>query len=166
MNLFLGDKSEIGVEVQFIERDKNNSLTGYARLWFGGHFVGTIYDFIYLDGYLLGGLFEITRVPFLNQEVLPSNFENLYNYFFDRLEDENDEEIYNYLINFGTMADNFHVWAFKKDDNITIGWKLRNAINPYHLDLLDYPSSAFFYTVNYETLVEFIERLDRILKNW
>jgi len=167
MDLFLGNKEMIGVETLSVQRDKNGTLTGYARLWIGGHFLGTIHDFIYMDGYLLGGLFQISRVPFLMDGISMDNSESLYAYLFKRLEDGSEDEIHNYLVNFGTMSDAFNVWAFKKGDNITIGWKLRDDYhNPYYLDLVDYPPSAFFHTLNYRIFNEFVERLERIFQCW
>jgi hypothetical protein len=68
---------------------------------------------------------------------------------------------------FGTFTDMFYVFAYKKDENIFIEWKIdEDANNTIFSDLIDYPSSFFLYKIEYVKFKEFIERLDRIIANW
>jgi len=165
MELFLGNRKEIGVELNVTGRETHGTLMGYAKIWFGGNFLGSYHDYIYLDGYLLGGLSEMLKVGELNATNFPKDVVSQFHYFESRSNDLHDSEISGYLVSFGTLTDSFTKWVFKEGANITILWKLENTQSSYE-DLKTYPSDIFKYTISFDRLEEFVERLDRILKNW
>jgi hypothetical protein len=167
MHLFLGSKDEIGVEIKVIDRNKHETLMGNAKLWFGGQFLGVFSDYIYLDGYLLGGLFQMLKVEELNDKKFPLESNAEYEYFVRRSNDLNDDEIDGYRVSFGTLADNFNIWAYREANNIVILWKL--VINEggfTNEDLINYRKDVFKYAMNYDKFKEFSERLERILNVW
>jgi hypothetical protein len=167
MNFFLGDKHEIAVEARSIHLNKSNGLMGYAIIWVGGNFFGTIYDLIYMDGYLLSGFYQIDKVPILLEADSLKNKQAIFKYLRGRLRDENDFKIHKHLVSFGTLTDMFTVFAYKNGEHITICWKIsRDMILPGFKDLANYPTTPFLYTMKYSLYKEFIERLERILKVW
>lgn len=167
MNLFLGSRDEIGVEVIVTECNNDGAFRGYARLWMGGQFLGDILDYIYLGGYLLGGLYEILRVKEMTYLTFPVDKTEQYLYLINKANDMNDEESDSYLIGFGTMTDAFSIWAYKKDDFIEIIWKLVHTEGNYLSDALQgYPNEVFKYKVKYSVFEDFVKRLERIFKNW
>lgn len=165
MELFLGNKNEIGVETQVTSRNQDGTLMGYAKFWVEGSFLGSFYDYIYLDGYLLGGLFQMLRVSELSDANFPLNPEDQFIYFEKKANDINDNEIDSYRVSFGTLTDSFLIWAYRKDDNLVILWKFIGNQFTYE-DLKDYPREAVKHVVTYDKFKEFVERLNRILSNW
>jgi len=166
MNLLLGSKNDFGVEIKATGKSNHGSLMGYARLWFGGNFFGTINSYIFLDGYLLGGLYQMLRTKYLNDVSFPEDVTEQFLYFKRRSNDLEDDEIDWYRFDCGTMTDDFYNWTYRKDDCLTIIWKIRDQPNKYHEDLLGYPQSVFSYQIKYDDFKELVERLDRLLKNW
>ena len=167
MKLFLGDKKEIGVEIEITEKLDDGSLMGYARLWLGQNFVGTIYEYIYLDGYLLGGLYQMLNVKEISDETFPVDKEGQYLYFEKKAMDLYDDESDNYRLNFGTMADCFIIWACRENDFLKIVWKKEvKASCLLYDDLLDYRNDVFGFCIKYDRFQRFVARLDRVLKNW
>lgn len=165
MELFLGNKNEIGVEAQVTSRNQDGTLMGYAKFWIKGSFLGSCYDYIYLDGYLLGGLFQMLRVSELSDANVSLNPEDQFVYFERKANDINDNEIDSYRVSFGTLTDSFLIWAYRKNDNLVILWKFIGNRVTYE-DLKDYPREAVRHVVRYDKFEEFVERLNRILNSW
>lgn len=167
MNFFLGIKDKIGVEVKVTDLNNSGGVMGYSRLWFGGNYFGNIKDYIYLDGYLLGGLFQMLNVPIINDNEFPSEKKKQFSYFNRRIKDINDDEVNSYQISFGTFSDNFSTWVYRLDDCISIIWKInKKAESPLLKDFINYPPRVFGYTLLYNDFEEFVKRLDRVIKNW
>lgn len=164
MDNFIGSKQEVGVEIKNASRFNGLNPYGYARIWLGGNSFGSIHDFIYLDGYLLCGLFQIDNVPFLSITHSFTDCHGMFEYFYKRLLDENDIEVHRYLINFGTFTDAFTIFAFKNYADVTVLWKIRDDDN-YHRfeDLINYPKNAFCYTVSYEKFKNIIESTEKFV---
>ena len=107
MTLLIGDKSRIAVEYSIHNREM---FFGCARLWFNNSFIGSFSDPIYLDGYLLGGCYEILSKPMLNDRYSFDNPVKIY----ESIDDDtrlDDDELYGLAlsnrINFGTWSDFF-----------------------------------------------------------
>lgn len=166
-HLFLGSKNSIGVQIKVKKSDESKPLMGYAKLWFGNKFLGTIYDFIYIDSYLLGGLYQMLRVENIFLDF-PANTESQFSFLSRRSNDLDDDEIDSYRVSFGTLTDKFSVWAYRHDeDKITILWKIEIRENEFlYRDLKNYPTEIFRYTMQYDRVKDFVERLDRIIKVW
>jgi hypothetical protein len=164
MNLFLGEKENLGVELIVLQRDKNH-LIGYARIWLGGNSLGTISDCIYLESYLLGGLERFLGVGTMTYSNFPQNPEGQLLYLIEKSNDLDDTTSDRYLVNFGTFMDCFELRAFKKDGYVTILWKCLpdRGIFP---DLLNYPKETFSYSIEESHLRDFFTCLYKILANW
>lgn len=110
---------------------------GYAKIWFGSNFLGTEEDYIYLDGYLLEGLRSISFSPEIDMLVV-SDEKEMFRKLIKRLNDLDDNNIYRYVRNFGTMTDDFLIFSFMYENNIHIMWKLINNDTPFFdLNTLD-----------------------------
>lgn len=163
MKMTLGEKDKIAVEIRVKQK---TPLLGYAKLWFGGHFLGSICEEIYLDGYLYGGLLQLSKVGQIDYPNFPLEGNAQFSFLTERANDLADTCSSNYLVSFGTMTDAFEIWAYRKDEFITILWKLGHENRFLHDDLVAYSDDIFSYTMSYESLLEFVQRLGRILKDW
>lgn len=167
MDIFIGDKKQFGIEIKSAHLFNNRNPYGYAKIWLGGNFFGSIYDSVYLDGYLLGGLFQISNVPFLSITESFTDCHSMFEYFYKRLLDENDAEVHRYLINFGTFTDAFTIFAFKNNADVTVLWKIRDDNNYSNYsrfeDLINYPLNSFCYTVSYEKFRNIIESTEKFV---
>ena len=158
----IGDKSRIAVEYSIHNRE---SFFGCARLWFNNSFIGSLSDAIYLDGYLLGGCYEILSKPMLNDRYLFDDPVKIY----ESIDDDklcDDEELYglalSYRVNFGTWSDFFDIYSYKLSESTgAILWKLINTYGDAK-DLINYPSCVFYETFNYSDLIEIMDQLNFI----
>jgi len=169
MDVFIGDKEEIAVEIRSAHIDGNKSLVGNARIWLGNNFFGTIYDHIHLNGYLLGGLFQIDTVPVFDNQQSFQRCKSTFDYLYESLSDEEEAKVMDaqsYLVNFGTLTDMFTIFSYKSGDAITITWKIRNNdefnYNRFE-DLKNYPQTVFSYTMNFRKFKQFIEDVERFI---
>jgi len=162
MTLLIGDKSRIAVEYSILNREM---FVGCARLWFNNSFIGSLSDTIYLDGYLLGGCYEILSKPVLNDRYLFDDPVKIYESIYDdKLCD--DEELYglalSYRVNFGTWSDFFDIYSYKLSESTgAILWKLIDKYDGLK-DLINYPSCVFYETFNYSDLIEIMDQLNSI----
>ena len=162
MTLLIGDKSRIAVEYSILNRE---SFFGCARLWFNNSFIGSFSDTIYLDGYLLGGCYEILSKPMLNDRYSFDNPVKIY----ESIDDDtrlDDDELYGLAlsnrINFGTWSDFFDIYSYKLSESTgAILWKLIDKYDELK-DLINYPSCVFYETFNYSDLIEIMDQLNSI----
>lgn len=166
MYLLLGEKRKFAIEAEILEKKINDKLMGYARLWLGGVFFGTFSDYIYIDGYLLGGLSQIIKTKELSYADFPETKESQYSYLLDKNKNL-DDEIDFYTASFGTFSDNFVFWVYKQGTQICFLWRIRNNdFNLIHTELKEYPKEVFSYKMEYKEYVEFVNRFQRIISNW
>ena len=162
MTLLIGDKSRIAVEYSILNPE---IFFGRARLWFNNSFIGSFSDTIYLDGYLLGGCYEILSKPMLNDRYSFDNPVKIYK----SIDDDtlcDDDELYglalSYRINFGTWSDFFDIYSYKLSESTgAILWKLIDKYDGFK-DLINYPSCVFYETFNYSDLIEIMDQLNSI----
>ena len=163
MTLLIGDKSRIAVEYSIHNREM---FFGCARLWFNNSFIGSLSDTtIYLDGYLLGGCYEILSKPMLNDRYSFDNPVKIY----ESIDDDtrlDDDELYGLAlsnrINFGTWSDFFDIYSYKLSESTgAILWKLIDTYGDAK-DLINYPSCVFYETFNYSDLIEIMDQLNSI----
>ena len=162
MTLLIGDKSRIAVEYSIHNREM---FFGCARLWFNNSFIGSFSDPIYLDGYLLGGCYEILSKPMLNDRYSFDNPVKIY----ESIDDDtrlDDDELYGLAlsnrINFGTWSDFFDIYSYKLSESTgAILWKLIDTYGDAK-DLINYPSCVFYETFNYSDLIEIMDQLNSI----
>ena len=122
----VGNKNDFGVEYKV---KSINPLMGYAKVWFGGDYLGTSEDYIYLEGYLLSGLRDISFS--LEIDFPLSDKDEMFLKLYSRLQDSNDNNIHRYVRNFGTMTDDFAIFSFLHESTIHILWKLINDDTPF-----------------------------------
>jgi hypothetical protein len=83
-----------------------------------------------LKSYIFEGLRKIC-----NSKILVNNITDDKNQFYEillnRLEDDRDDDIYEYLVPFGTFCDDFTIFSFLKNDEINILWKLNSTKTPF-----------------------------------
>ena len=161
MTLLIGDKSRIAVEYSIHNREM---FFGCARLWFNNSFIGSFSDPIYLDGYLLGGCYEILSKPMLNDRYSFDNPVKIYESIDDdtRLDDELYGLALSNRINFGTWSDFFDIYSYKLSESTgAILWKLIDTYGDAK-DLINYPSCVFYETFNYSDLIEIMDQLNSI----
>lgn len=161
MTLLIGDKSRIAVEYSILNRE---SFFGCARLWFNNSFFGSLSDTIYLDGYLLGGCYEILSKPVLNDRYSFDNPVKIYKSIDDDLlrDDDNHDLALSYRVNFGTWSDFFDIYSYKLSESTgAILWKLIDKYDELK-DLINYPSCVFYKTFNYSDLIEIMDQLNSI----
>lgn len=158
----LGNKSSFAVE--YALQNSRNSI-GYARLWINGHFLGSLYDTIYIDGYLIGGLTEILNKNRLDERYLTSDETAI----FALLEKDRaaDDERYDmasrYAVNLGTWTDYFNVYSYRLTDaKGVILWQFREN-NDDLLDLAAYPTRVFSEQVEYDELKDVIRKISAAL---
>lgn len=158
----LGNKSSLAVE--YAIQSSRNSI-GYARLWINGHFLGSLYDTIYIDGYLIGGLTEILKKNRLDERYLTSDETAI----FALLEKDRaaDDERYDmasrYTVNLGTWTDYFNVYSYRLTDaKGAILWQFRDN-NDDLLDLATYPTRVFSEQFEYDELEEVIRKVSAVL---
>ena len=158
----IGDKSRIAVEYSIHNRE---IFFGCARLWFNNSFIGSLSDTIYLDGYLLGGCYEILSKPMLNDRYSFDDPVKIYK----SIDDDtlcDDDELYglalSYRVNFGTWSDFFDIYSYKLSESTgAILWKLIDTYGDVK-DLINYPSCVFYETFNYSDLIEIMDQLNSI----
>ena len=164
MTLLIGDKSRIAVEYSIHNREM---FFGCARLWFNNSFIGSFSDPIYLDGYLLGGCYEILSKPMLNDRYSFDNpvkiYESYESIYDDQLCDDDLHDLaLSYRINFGTWSDYFNIYSYKLSESTgAILWKLIDKYDELK-DLINYPSCVFYETFNYSDLIEIMDQLNSI----
>ncbi len=158
----LGNKSSFAVE--YAIQNSCNAI-GCARLWINGHFLGSLYDTIYIDGYLIGGLTEILNKNRLDERYLTSDETTL----FELLEKDlaTDNERYDlarhYAVNLGTWTDYFDVYSYRLTDTKgVILWRFREN-NGALLDLATYPTRVFSEQFEYDELEEVIRKVSVVL---
>lgn len=167
MDIFLGSKEALGVEVKIMEKNEKGTLLGYGRIWLGGHFIGTMEELIYLNSYLLGGLYQLMQAGEMKDAGFPTSKEDQYRWFVAKAQDMNDDSYDSYLVNFGTFTDRFERWAYRQGEEVTLLWKIDTRENEYMpKDLLDYPKEVFRYSAKQAKFKELARWLDRILKDW
>ena len=167
MDIFLGSREALGVEVKITERNEKGTPLGYGRIWLGGHFIGTMEELIYLDSYLLGGLYQLMQAEEMKDAGFPALKEDQYQWFVAKGQDTNENSYDGYLVNFGTFMDRFERWAYRQGEGVTLLWKIDTRKNQYMPeDLLDYPREVFRFTAKQEEFKELARRLERILKDW
>lgn len=155
-----GEKSFFAVEYKI----ENKELTyGFARIWFKNEFIGTNEDIIPIKGYVVTGLKDLLNVPFLSPKIL-KNSRNIYEYFESRINLVYDEDIDKHQVSFGTFCDNFLIFAFRMEDEITVTWKLiSNNEELIFDDLKIYPRDCFAKTFKYTSLKERIDAFDLLI---
>lgn len=153
MNLS-GDKKNFAVE--YTITCKVNTLMGYGKIWFGGNWLGTSEDFIFIS-YITQGLDQIANSKTLDfKEGL--SYETIFNTLNKRLGNIDDDEVHDYLIMMGTFTDDYTIFSFQKDDEITILWKLRSNNTPFS-DLNNQSKEIHHFKINRD---EYIQRLAKI----
>lgn len=124
-------------------------------------------DLIYIDGYLLGGLNQLTRAEEMKDAGFPILKEDQYRWFIAQGQDMKADSYDRFLVNFGSFMDRFERWACRQGEFVTLLWKIDTRENQYvPEDLLDYPREVFSYTAKQEDFEEFVQRLDRLLTYW
>lgn len=155
----IGDKNVFAIEYYI---DDSSSLTGFAKIWFGGHSLGTSEDLIYLKGYLFTGLDEIKNSRTLDFEYV-SNKEQLYNFLYKRYTEKNNIENHKYSItSLGTFCDDFIIFSFVKDDDIYILWKLRNNKTPF-FDLNNQSKRINFFNINKKDYTKILDEMKKLI---
>lgn len=149
MNLFIGNKLRFGIEIIIDSRNQEGYYLGYAKLWFGGNFLGTIEEYIYINSYLIKELTRMLNAPQFDENSMPDlNSKHLY--FKDRNENINDNEIDSFRFNFGTMSDRFMIWAYQNLNDLVIVWKFQSESSEIAFsDLKDYSDRVFEYRLPY-----------------
>ena len=162
MTLLIGDKSRIAVEYSIHNREM---FFGCARLWFNNSFIGSFSDPIYLDGYLLGGCYEILSKPMLNDRYSFDNPVKIYESIYDDTWLDDDELhglALSYRVDFVTWSDFFDIYSYKLSESTgAILWKLIDKYDEVK-DLINYPSCVFYETFNYSDLIEIMDQLNSI----
>ncbi|MCR6720425.1 MAG: hypothetical protein NVV59_09040 [Chitinophagaceae bacterium] len=130
--IILGDKNRLAIEVSGVKSDSD--LMGYARLWLDGVVLGDFSEYIYLDGYLLGGLHQMLNIGWITDEGLPTDIDQQFQYFEKKSTEGDDVGIDSYRVSFGTMTDSFDMWSYRKDNAITLIWRLREGRSVRDLD--------------------------------
>ncbi len=143
--ILIGDKSNFGIEIR-----KTKKCMGYAKIWLGGNSIGTFQDEIHIKGYLVEGLRQIAKVPILNFNKDLTNKTDIYYTLKKRLEDENDNNIHDYLIDFGTFCDDFTIFSFRSEDKIHVLWKLHNRETPFS-DLNEMSNDVFDFNIDFKS---------------
>ncbi|UUF15513.1 MULTISPECIES: hypothetical protein [Flavobacterium] len=115
-----GDKNIFAVEYEIINFE---NLMGFSKIWLGGNSIGTIEDLIYMDGYLLNGLREISNSKTISDFIIEDQ-NLLFDLLVEKLENETDDNTYKYLISFGTFCDDFIIFSFLNNNQIHVLWKL------------------------------------------
>lgn len=155
--ILIGKKNNFAIE---FEITKNNM--GYAKIWFGNNSLGTFEDEIYIKGYLIEGLLQIKDVPKIDLGTEFENKEKLFMYLKNRLSNVNDDDIHKYVINLGTFCDDFTVFAFKKNKETNILWKLNNTDTPFS-DLNMEKIRINFYKINSDEFMKLLEKYIKII---
>ena len=164
MDIVIGDKSSIAAEICVANQE---SFVGHARIWVNNNFFGSLFELIYLDGYLAGGLMDILKKNNLNKKYSGMTHQELFNNLENDLcsDDCNNDIARSFCVNFGTITDIFSVYSYKKTNEIgVILWKIRDDLNvydPYTLyeDLKGYPNKIFCEEFEYKELCRIIDGL-------
>jgi len=150
----IGGKKHMGVTFKVTDA---KSLMGYAKIWFGGNFIGTSKDLIYLDGYLLGMLEEIRDSGFGDLGTSDKNI--LFDALYKRLGNVDDLEIHNYLVRGATFTDDFIIFSFRDDGYMLhIVWKLMRKPT-FFSDLKNASEEVHYFTVPYIEYAAFVNEV-------
>lgn len=162
MQLFIGSKTDIGIEVNIDAQISANSYLGYARLWLGGKFIGTIEENIYIKEYLITQLMKMADAPFFDDTSL-SDSESKYRYFEKRKKNIDDNDVDAYRFNFGTLSDDFLIWAYRNCSDIIIIWKLiRNKDEINYSDLANYGNEVNEFRIKHSEFMRHVKFANEI----
>lgn len=163
INLLIGKKESFGIEVIIESQNQHGYYLGYGKLWFGGDFLGTIEDYIYINSYLLKGLQRMLVVPQLNDHFF-QNSQEKFVYFMNRDNDLSDDEVDKFKINFGTMSDSFNIRVYRKSDELIILWKLWKEKEKIEFsDLKNYGNDIHEYQISITEFSKNVSVLEKII---
>lgn len=164
MNLLVGNKLTLGIEFSYINKEKQY---GNALLWLGGQAIGSMYDPVFFDGYLLGGLYEIYNKKILGGEFFLNGVIDFKSFFDGSLVIKNIgsfDKAFNYRVNIGTWTDYFSVFSYPINNDMgVLLWKL-DIIYDDLFDLAGYPQEIFQYTFKYSDLKLLIDDFSLLIK--
>jgi hypothetical protein len=155
--ILLGDKLEVGVELKLLTGKPNR---GFARVWFGGHFLSTIFDEIYIKSYLLNlldGVCHCEEISDLNEDILVSDV-RLFNY----LKKSINEAPFNaekYLLRGSTFTDCFMIFCFKRKGIIHLIWRSRKSFD--FADVLKQGNAIFSYSIDEKYFYEHFKKIKK-----
>lgn len=157
--ILLGDKLEIGVELKVLTGKPNR---GFARVWFGGHFLSTIFDEIYIKSYLLNlldGIGHCEEISGLNEHILMSDF-RLFNFLKKSINDDpfNTEK---YLLRGSTFTDCFVIFCFKRSGIVHLIWKRRKSFD--FPDVVKQGNAIFSYRIDEKHFYEQFKDLKKAI---
>ena len=138
----IGNKNEFGVELVLSLNHKNR---GFARVWFGGKFLSTIYDEIYIKSYLLNLLDDIYKCEILDKDFKSFSEKHVFNTM--NKYNEHCDSI-NYLLRGSTFTDCFVIFCFKTRGVIHLVWKKRENYN--FPDVIEQGDQIFSYKITEE----------------
>ena len=155
----IGDKSIFALEYEI--KDKK-TLLGYSRIWFGGHYIGSKKELIYIKNYLLDEFNRISNIQKLYLNIDKMNVSDKYNLLKQNLNNIEDELIHKYLVSFGTLTDDYTILSYlDNDSNFCVIWKL--DAKPY-FDDIDYSDKEIkFFKMPREKFLKELERFERII---
>jgi hypothetical protein len=160
LNLFIGSKSEFGCELIIQEELPPNEYMGFARLWLGGKQLGTIEDYIHIRGYLANQLISILAHKDFDYPEYVKSKEDLFNF----LKNSNKGEYDSLRCSFGTMSDDFLIWAYRKSERIFFLWRIIREENKILFnDIRNYDSSVQEYDISVFDFTKVVIAVDRIL---
>lgn len=134
--MIIGNKDIFAVE--FII-DEQNPQMGYGKLWIQNVFLGTIEDYIFLNGYLLSLLNEIIASQTIQVNIENKNKEEI----FKSIKSTNKKRSV-YKVMGATFTDDFEIYSFENNGEICLVWRLRSAIEMIFEDLKNYNREIHF----------------------
>ena len=121
----LGNKLHFGLDYSITNFKK--PVMGYAKVWFGGSFMCTQEDLVYIDSYIFGGLKQIADAHRL--DIAFEDKYALFAHFYNGLDNDNSN-VYHHLVSFGTAADDFIILAYLDNtDTIHLVWRLEENVD-------------------------------------
>lgn len=159
MHLLIGEKEKFGIELIIDSQNENGVYLGYAKLWLGGNFLGTIEDYIFIKGYLSNVLVRMQFAKTLDD----TNFKDpaeVFDHLLQRLHNL-DIEADSYRFSFGTMSDDFLIFAYKRGDDLVIIWKMDR--DSQFSDLKNYGNEVHQYRVKQSEFSEHVNFLAKLL---
>ena len=151
MTNVLGHKNKIAIEYELENKERS---IGRAVLWIRNDFLGSLYDTIFLSGYLAGGLFDISKKDFLNWGITSETALITMCDILNDYENEYYDDVLKYRVNFGTWGDYFDIFSYKINEyEGVLMWKIKEESN-FLPDLKIYPKKFFVKKINYEELNE------------
>jgi len=156
----IGSKNYLGITYRVTNVEP---LMGYGKIWFGGNFIGTDKDLIYINGYLLSTLKEIRECTVADFDT--SDKDLLFKTLYERLNDHDDFDIHDYLVRGATFTDYFYIFSFRDENyRIHILWKLRQGST--FSDLKNASRAVHYFTVPYIEYAAFFDEAQLEISNY